>query len=266
MRNTTWKEAVVIVTGASSGIGRATALRLARQGSFLVLAARRQAELEALAQEIRALGTDALALPTDVTDQSQVQALVQAALQRWGRIDGLVSNAGQYVRTPIREMSIASLERSMAVNFYAGVYAVQAVLPTMLAQRKGTIVLVNSGDARTPIPPDTPYVAAKCALSGFGDILRQELRGSGVEVTMIYPGRIDTPMIENLRVPRISAKISPEDVARAIQSGVEHRNAEVTIPAQTSLLYYIKVVSPRLSDWLIHKLGISGEDLPVGQS
>jgi NADP-dependent 3-hydroxy acid dehydrogenase YdfG len=256
-----WKEAVVIVTGASSGIGRAASLRLAQAGAFLALAARRQAELETLAREIRSLGSEAIVLPTDVTFQDQVQSMVQAVLQRWGRVDVLVSNAGQYVRAPITEMSFACLERSMAVNFYAGVYTIQAVLPHMLERRKGHIVLVSSTDVKTAIPPDAPYVAAKCALSGFGDILRQELCGTGVEVTTIYPGRIDTPMIENIRVPRISAKIPPESIARAIQSGVERRKAEVFIPANTRLFYIINVFFPRTCDCLTRKLGIAGEDL-----
>ena len=182
-----WEEAVVIVTGASSGIGRATALRLAQAGAFLALAARRQAELETLAREIRSMGSEAIVQPTDVTFQDQVRSLVQAVLQRWGRVEVLVSNAGQYIRAPIPEMSIATLERSMAVNFYSGVYTIQAVLPHMLERRKGHIVLVSSTDVKTAIPPDAPYVAAKCALSGFGDILRQELCGSGVELRQSTP-------------------------------------------------------------------------------
>jgi uncharacterized protein len=259
MKKFNWKEAVVIVTGASSGIGRATSLRLARAGAFLALAARRQPELETLAREIQALGSEAVVFPTDVTFPDQVQSLVRAVLQRWGRIDVLVSNAGQYVCVPIKEMSFECLERSMAVNFYAGVYATQAVLPHMLARRKGHIVLVNSADARSALPPDAPYVAAKYALRGYGDILRQELYGSGVDVTAIYPGRVDTPMIEHLRVPGISSKIPPETVAHAIQSGVERRKAEVAIPANTQLLPIINLFFPRLSDWFIRKLGLSGE-------
>lgn len=258
-----WRSSVVIVTGASSGIGRATSMQLAQKGACLALAARRKGDLETLAQEIRAMGSEALVVPIDVTSQNQVHYLVHSVLRCWGQVDVLIVNAGQYVRAPIIEMSLESLERSMAVNFYAGVFAIQAVLPNMLERRKGEIVLVSSMDAKMPIPPDAPYAAAKCALSGLGDILRQELYGSGVNVTVVYPGRIDTPMIETIRVPSISKKIPPEDVAHAIIKGIERGKAEVFVPAQVKSLYYVKTLFPRLADWLIRKLGISGEDLSL---
>ena len=155
------------------------------------------------------MGGEALVVPTDVSDKIQIERLILETSERWGKVDGLISNAGQYIRASILEMTIPDLERSMAVNFYGHIHAVQAVLPIMLHQGSGHIILVATMDAKKGVPPDAPYVSAKCALSGFGDVARQELRSSGIAVTTLFPGRVDTPMIADLDMPWISAKISP---------------------------------------------------------
>lgn len=253
-----FRHAVAVVTGASSGIGKATALALAREGARVVLAARRRAPLEQVAEAVAALGGEALVVPTDVSQREQVEHLIDHTLETWGRVDILVANAGIYVRSPIREMRIEDLERSMAVNFYGTVYAVMAVLPHMLEQKSGHIVLVTSMDAKKGIPPDAPYVAAKFAASGFGDVLRQELHGTGVHATVVFPGRVDTPLIENLTVPWISAKIPPEAVARAILKGIRKRSPEVIVPWQARLLVFANTLSPRLADWAVRYFHLEG--------
>ncbi len=262
MRTSFFAGQVVIITGASSGIGRATALALAREGARLALAARRRPALEAVAQEVQTLGGEALVVPTDVTDQAQVQRLVQQTLDHWGQVDILIANAGAYIRKPVRELTVADVERSMAVNFYGALYAVLAVLPHMLERGRGHIVLVTSMDGKKGIPPDAPYVAAKFALSGFGDVLRQELHGTGVGVTTVFPGRVDTPLIQNLKVPWISAKIPPEHVARAILRGIRRRQPEVIVPWQARLLIYAHVLSPRFADWAVRFFHLEGWEEP----
>jgi NADP-dependent 3-hydroxy acid dehydrogenase YdfG len=249
---------IAIVTGASSGIGRATALALASAGAHVALAARGAGALYELADGIRALGREALVVPTDVTQQSEVQRLIDETLTRWGRVDILVANAGEYVRASVEDLSIAHIERSLAVNFYGASYAVLGVLPIMRQQQGGHIVLVSSMDARLCLPLDAPYIAAKCALSGLGDVLRQELFASGIDVTTVFPGRVDTPLIETLEVPAVSAKIPAEAVAQAILRAIRRRQAEVMVPAQAKTLYYIKVLFPRLGDWLIRQLRLQG--------
>ncbi len=251
---------VVIVTGASTGIGRATALTLARQGACVALASRNGALLEEAAAEIRSQGSQALAVPTDVTDRSQVDRLVEKTLSSWGRIDILLSNAGQYIRVPIRDLKLQDIERSMAVNFYGHVNAVLAVLPQMTKQNGGHILLVCSMDAKKGVPPDAPYVSAKYALSGFGEILRQELRPAGIAVTTLYPGRVDTQMIENLSVPWVSAKIPAGKVAQAVLHAIQRRPAEVILPAQASLLYILNVLSPRLADGAVRVFQLQGRE------
>ena len=249
---------VAIVTGASSGIGRATALALAREGACVALAARRAEALEELAQEIRSSGTKALVLQTDVTRKDQVERMVQEVLATWGRVDILISNAGEYIRSPIVDVEPDELQRSLDVNFFGGVYCIKAVLPQMLTQRSGQIVAVTSMDGKIGLPPDAPYVAAKFALTGFLEVLRQEVSDRGITVSNVMPGRVDTVMIQHLRFSWISPKISSERVAHAILGAIRTRKAIVIVPPQARLLYYINVLAPRLSDRLARFFRLEG--------
>jgi NAD(P)-dependent dehydrogenase (short-subunit alcohol dehydrogenase family) len=249
---------VAIVTGASSGIGLATALALAEHGSNIALAARNVPALEQVARQVEALGRQALVVCCDVPEEDQVRSLIAETIARWGRIDILVANAGQYIRAPIADLTVPDVERAMAVNFYGSLHAVLAVLPHMLAQRSGNIILVTSMDAFTPLPPDAPYVAAKSAMTGFGEVLRQELHGTGVYATTVLPGRVDTPLLEGIKVPWISAKISPDAVARSIVRAVERHPARVILPPQAKLLYYLNVFAPGLADWAVRFLHLDG--------
>lgn len=249
---------VAIVTGASSGIGRATALALAEEGMHVALAARTESALREVAEEIRALDREALVMPTDVTQQEQVRRLVAETVARWERVDVLVTNAGAYVRSPVTELTVDEMERSMAVNFYGALYAVLAVQPYLLQQRSGSIVLVSTMDAKKGLPIDAPYVAAKSALTGFGEVLRQELHGSGVRVSTVFPGRVDTPLIDTLEVPWISPKIPPEAVARAIVRAIRHGYPEAIVPLPARALHYLDVLSPRLGDWIVRFFHLQG--------
>jgi NAD(P)-dependent dehydrogenase (short-subunit alcohol dehydrogenase family) len=249
---------VAIVTGASSGIGRATALVLAGQGASVVLASRNSEALSALAEDLKQQGRQVIVIPTDVTQREQVEALVREVIAQWGRVDILVSNAGEYIRAPITELDPADLQRSLDVNFFGGVYCVKAVLPHMLAQKSGHIVFVTSMDGKIGLPPDAPYVSAKFALTGFCEVLRQEVRDSGIAVTNVLPGRVDTGMIEDLRFTWISPKISPESVAAAILKGIRKRKPIVIVPPLARLLYYINVFAPTLSDQLSRFFHLEG--------
>ncbi len=120
------------------------------------------------------------------------------------------------------------------------------------------IIVVSTVDAKKGLPLDAPYVAAKFALSGFVDVLRQELHGTGIKVTTIFPGRVDTPMIEQLKVPWISAKIPPEKVANAIVRSLFRYKAEVILPNQAKLLCYIQPFFPQLADWVVRVFHLEG--------
>lgn len=268
MKDSSLSESVAIITGASSGIGRATALALAERGARVALASRTRSALEQVAGEVEALGCEALVVPTDVTQRDQVEGLVAETLARWGCVDILVANAGAYIRSPIRELTVERVERSLAVNFYGALHAVLAVQPHMVARGKGHILLMSSLDGKKGMPLDTPYVVAKFALAGYGEVLRQELHGSGVDVTTIFPGRVDTPLIARLKVPRISAKIPPRAVARAIVKAIQRPRPEVIIPFHGHALALVNTISPRLGDWVVRLFHLEGwecEDRREGQ-
>ncbi len=257
------RDAVVLLTGASGGIGTATAHALARAGARLSLAARRREPLQALARELHTRHGAAVHTATvDVTDEGQVRAWVQAAHQHFGRVDVVIANAGQYIRKPALQWQVDDFRRSLAVNFYGALHLVLAAQPIFQAQRHGHIVLVSSLDAKKGLPLDGPYVAAKYALSGIGGVLRQELADLGIRVTVVYPGRVDTPMIADLEVPWISPKLPPERVARAIVRGIRRNRAEVIVP-WTGYLLYLDLIAPRLADYLVRKLNLAGRPRQV---
>ena len=249
---------VAIVTGASSGIGRATALALAKQGACVALVARRESALQELGEELMKLGRKVLVRQADVTKREQVEAMVQEVLRQWGRVDILIANAGEYIQGPIIDLDPADLQRSLDVNYFGGVYCIKAVLPRMLAQKTGHIVAVTSMDGKIGLPPDAPYVSAKFALTGFLEVLRQEVSDHGITVTNVLPGRVDTVMIKHLRFSWVSPKISPENVARSIIEAIRRRKPIVIVPPQAKLLYYINVFSPRLSDKLSRFFRLEG--------
>lgn len=261
MKTDFFHEKIVIVTGASSGIGRATALALANHGAKLALVARRQDVLVKVQEEITAQGNTAIVAPADVTDTDQVERMVQAVLDRFGRIDILISNAGDYIRAPVTKADRALIQKSFDINFFGNFNCISTVLPHMLRQKSGHIVVVSSMDGKIGVPTDAPYVSAKFAITGYCEVLRQELRGSGISVTTVLPGRVDTPMISNLKVSRLSAKIPPENVANSIIKAIKHKEPECITPGQAKLLYYIKVFSPSLSDWITQLLHLEGKEI-----
>jgi NADP-dependent 3-hydroxy acid dehydrogenase YdfG len=257
------REQVAIITGASSGIGAATALALGRAGlGAVALAARREEALQAVARAVEAAGTRALPVVTDVGDRTQVEQLVRHSLTAFGHVDILVASAGAYIRGRVADLArdgkLDAFEQAMAVNYYGGLYPTLALLPHMLAQGRGHLIFVNSFNAKKGVPPDAPYVAAKSALAGFGGVLRQELHGTGVYVTSLFPGRIDTAMVADIQVPRISAKLPPDAVAQAIVRALRTRAAEVIVPPQAWLLMVLNDLSPRLGDWLTRNLRLEG--------
>jgi NADP-dependent 3-hydroxy acid dehydrogenase YdfG len=253
------QDQVIIITGASSGIGRATALCLAQFKARVVLAARNAENLAALQQEILQQGGQALAIQTDVTALADAEHLVQTTLAQWGKIDILIANAGQYIQGTLGTAGDLDLfQQSLAVNFYGTLHVIKSVLPAMQQAGKGQIVIINSLDAKKGIVGDGPYIAAKAALAGLGDALRQELREQGITVTSIYPGRVDTPMIKHIQVPWISSKIAPEKVVKAILRSIKYQRAIVMVPGVHRLLGVLNECFPRLVDWFYQVFKIEG--------
>lgn len=255
------REKIAIVTGASSGIGRATTLSLARAGATIVAASRNEAALRTLEREVQSLRAKACVIPTDVTDRTQLDHLIDKSLQRFGRVDILVCNAGIYPRGPVYALTLQDFERCMSVNFYGALYLIQRVLPHMLQRKSGHIVVVSSVDGRKGLPMDAAYVSSKSAITGFMDVLRQEIHGTGVHASTILPGRVDTPMIATLRVPLVSAKISSDRVAHTVVRAIQNRKAEVIVPyLGPKALVVLSSLSPRFGDWLVRFFRLEGKE------
>src|SRR5215467_6058610 len=228
---------VVIVTGASSGIGAATARELGKQGATVVLAARREAELQMQAQAIRQAGGQALAVPTDLADEAQIVHLVERTLEAYGRIDVLVNNAGIGSLGWFAKAGTQNICQVIDVNLLAAILLTRAVLPGMLERKHGAIISVASVAGHVAIDP--LYSATKYGLRGFCLALRRQLRGTGVSVSVVSPGYIRTTFIRRHRLPMPG----PELVARTIARLILHPRREAIVP-----WYY------RLGVWAEHLL------------
>jgi 3-oxoacyl-[acyl-carrier protein] reductase len=208
---------IALITGAGRGIGRATALRLARAGCDLALVARTQGELEAVAAEAAPSGVRTLVLPADITDDAQVEFLLQRAVVQLGTISILINNAGYAPpRTRVGKAAVAEWDLVLATCLRAPMVLSRLLLPDMLAHRRGAIINIGSVAARTLRPGEAAYAAAKGGLIAFTRALFAEVRGSGIKVAVICPGYVDTDLVPaNRRVDRVRF-LQPEDVAEAI--------------------------------------------------
>ena len=252
------KDNVVAITGASKGIGAELARQLAAQGARLVLAARNEKELEAVARDCRDAGASVLCVRADVANERDCQAIVAGAVLAFGRLDTLVNNAGvsMWARfEDIEDMSI--LERIMQVNYMGAVYCTRHALPH-LRQSRGRIVGVASIAGMVGVPTRTGYAASKHAMRGFFDSLRIELDGSGVTVTMIYPDFVSTGIRENASGPdgkpimlspvKEGEVMSVEVCARRIVKAISRREREVVMTARGKMGLWLKLLAPALID------------------
>src|SRR3954464_14777844 len=187
---------VIIVTGASSGIGEATARRLARAGSKVVLSARRPERLEALARELDPAGANALAVAGDVTNPADREKLVVATRAKFGRIDALVNNAGYGTRGPVEIVPVDAIRKNFETNLFSLIALTQLVLPEMRARGSGRIINIGSVAGKIARPLSSIYDATKHALEAITDGLRGELKPFGIQVSLIRPGFILTEFVD----------------------------------------------------------------------
>jgi len=260
-RNQSLDGKVVIVTGASSGIGRASALALAREGTTTVLASRSAEKLEGVAEEIRGLGAEVLVVPTDVSAPEQVQHLVDRTVKEFERIDILFNNAGTASVGPLdQERFVDDLNKMMASSFYGTVYGTRAVLPVMKNQGTGHIINMSSVVGRKAFPRFGGYSITMHAISAFSDALRQELRGTGIAVTSVHPALTQTAMLDEVDpadMPppfRAMTPRTPEFVAAGIVEAVYKRPPRVVLPAPPHMLLLGDALSPHVGDLIVRLL------------
>jgi NADP-dependent 3-hydroxy acid dehydrogenase YdfG len=200
------KDKVVVITGASSGLGEATARRLAREGAKLVLGARRLERLRALAEEL-SLGDDAV-VQTDVTDREQVENLVKHAAQTHGRVDAIINNAGLMPLSPLEALRVEDWDRMIDVNLKGTLYGIAAALPHMKEQQGGHVINVSSVAGHTVNPGGAVYSATKYGVRVISEALRQEVKPYNIRTTVISPGAVATELPGSVTEPDVAEGVN----------------------------------------------------------
>jgi short-subunit dehydrogenase len=250
------KGKTVVITGASSGIGRAAAIEFARRGANVVLAARRTAQLDETAGACRRFGVNATAIGTDVTKRADCVALIAKA----GNVDVLVNNAGFATFDTIESAQAEDFEAMMNTNYLGTVHCTQAVLPQMLTRQRGAIVIVSSIAGLMGYARMGGYCATKFALVGFAEALRDEVMSRGLQVALVCPGTTDTEFFvkaERGKIPgasRLIITLSPERVARAICDSAEDGRYRRIVPFGAAAFMRLKEFFPRLAHALFRRV------------
>jgi short-subunit dehydrogenase len=253
------REQVVVITGASSGIGRATAIAFGQRGASVVLAARSEPDLQRAAEDVREAGGTAEVVVTDVSRAQEVERLAQRAVERFGRIDTWVNDAAVGHYSTVEQTTVAEIERVIQVNLLGQVYGMKAVLPILKRQGGGAIINVASIEAVRAMPYHCAYAASKHGIKGFSEVLRLELarEHSPVKVVVIEPAAINTPFFTHSR-SKLGVKplpfppsYAPEAVAAAIVFAAQHPRPEIVVGGAGKMLTVLERLSPSLLDWLL---------------
>lgn len=264
---------VVLVTGASRGIGKEIALAFARQGARLVLAARSEEALKRVQQEIREMGLEALSIPTDVTSELSVDALVAGVQKHFGRLDVLVNNAGigrvGGVESPTFEKDV---RETLQASLFGMVRVTQRVLPIFRQQGSGTVVNMSSVMGRKAFADFGSYAIVMHAVSAFSDALRQECAGANIQVSVIHPALTATDLLREANESRMPAPfrhmtpLPPEYVGNAVVEAVSRKRPRVVLPRTANMLLLGEALSPRLGDAIARALAVRPVAWMLGMS
>ncbi len=257
-RLTCYRGVRALVTGASSGIGRALALRLAREGARVALVARREALLRELAGEIAAAGGQAQAFPADLGEREQALACAAAAASAFGGIDLLVNNAGYGHHRRFLDWDLDDMERVMRVNYGGALAITKALLPQMVERGRGWLVFVASVAGKIASPEESAYAASKFALVGLAGALSLEVEEAGVHVLTVCPGVIRTPFFDAealARMPPVSRRqmVEPAGLVDAILGALARGRRELTHPRWIAPSYALQALAPGLMRWGVRR-------------
>jgi short-subunit dehydrogenase len=263
MKNQKFLENVIIITGASSGIGQHLALRFAEQGAWLALAARNVEHLEEVSKICQQLGGKVIVIPTDVAEKSQCQNLIEHTVEKYGRIDTLINNAGFGIASRFDELNELSLfEKVIQVNFFGSVYCTHYALP-YLKKAHGRLVAISSIRGKLPSATADGYGASKHAMAEFFASLRNELADSGVSVTIIYPNWVSTGITsraikaDGMPTGIISihekGAMSAETCAKIIVKAVAKRKRDVVLSFEGKLGLWLRLIAPKMVDQILIK-------------
>jgi NAD(P)-dependent dehydrogenase (short-subunit alcohol dehydrogenase family) len=248
----------VVITGATSGIGRETAREFARAGARVVAAGRREDRLRELVTEIEGTGGAALAVATDVADAAQVDRLIERTIERFGVVDTLVNNAGIGMAARFEEQSIADFRRVMEVNFWGAVHACKAALPHMRAQASGGLIInISSIMGKRGLPYETAYCASKFAMAGFSEALRTEVMAQGIDVSTIFPGAIESEIWETtenrtgLDMASVLPKFPARELARIIVQDARVPQPEIVMALDAQVVEFLNTVAPGIMDFVL---------------
>ncbi|MCK5067416.1 MAG: SDR family oxidoreductase [Bacteroidales bacterium] len=257
---TRFQNKVVVITGASSGIGRASALEFAAQGARVVLAARRRNTLLELERQIRDMGGEAISVITDVKRISDCERLVNEALEAFGQIDVLINNAGISMRATFEELELEVIKELMDTNFFGAVYCTKFALPHLLKQ-KGTVIGISSITGLAPLPGRSGYVASKHAMDGFLNTLRLENMDKGLNVLVVHPGftssEIREKALDGHCLPHGESSLdeermmSSERVARYIARATYRRERDLVLTSQGKMVVWLHKNFPGITDRIL---------------
>ena len=243
----TFKDKIIVITGASSGIGRSAAIEFANKGAKLALVARRKEKLDELAQSL-SKSTEVLVCQCDVSDKAQVESMAAQVLDKFGKIDILVNNAGFAIYGTVSDLSIEDIESQMRTNYLGMVYCTKNFLPTFQKQNSGHIVNVASVAASFGLPGIASYCASKFAMLGFSEGLKHELRGTDIGVTVVSPIMVRTNFFDHEsfdKMPKYSpTSLDPKTVAKTILAASESSRLEIIVPGIVRVGVWLKHTIP----------------------
>ncbi|MBX7255346.1 MAG: SDR family NAD(P)-dependent oxidoreductase [Candidatus Hydrogenedentes bacterium] len=256
-----WQGKVTVITGASSGIGRLLAIHAAKAGALVVLVARNEERLTAVSSEIQATGGKADVVICDVSDRDAVFRAAQAILERHGRVDVLLNNAGYGRHLRFAEWDLNDIERMVQVNLLGAIFWTKALLPHMLDRGSGWLVFVASVAGKLGVPDESVYCATKFAMIGMAESISIEVEDAGIHVLTVCPGAIDTEFFSEemlRRMPPVAKKnmIRPERLVAEIMNALAKGKREITVPRSIAAGYIARTLFPRFTRAMVKRVAL----------